>query len=90
MPNFITDPILENYAIQLDDYCYAVQKNVTPENKGGKVYQKTLGYFSSFEAALKAVVKDMCHQENYNSIDNYIQKWKDLQSSFETKFKVSL
>ena len=45
MPNFITDPALDPYMIQIDESNYAVVKNVTVE-KSGKTYQQTLGFFS--------------------------------------------
>ncbi len=51
---YIKDPLIEPYYIQLDDYCYAVQKGITAE-ESGKEYQQTLGYYTSLGNALDAI-----------------------------------
>ena len=55
----ITDPTLEPYFITRDEYSFTVKENVAPNSnhfrtKGkGKLYEKSLAYFPTFDAALK-------------------------------------
>lgn len=88
----IKDSQLEPYHITKDSYCYTVVKTVTPQEKyleegsKGKDYEKPLGHYGDFGNALKAIYKaklDDSDQE-YESIKDYIQTWRSLQSEMQT------
>lgn len=74
---YIKDPLLEPYYIQLDDYCYAVQKGIKVE-ESGREYQQTLGYYVTLERALSAIAKDEAKNQSYNSLQGFIDKYNEV------------
>lgn len=82
----IKDPALEPYYIGKDNYCYTVYEVVTPDEdnartKGkGKVYEKPIGHYSGFGAALERVAKAKTTQkESYDSVKDYLESWNNLK-----------
>ena len=78
MPNFITDPSLGPYMIQIDESNYAVVKNVTVE-KSGKTYQQTLGFFSKLGAAINKIAKDSLLDKDYSSVAEYVTEFEKIE-----------
>lgn len=77
MPNFITDPQLDPYMIQIDESNYAVVKNVTADS--GKVYQQTLGFFSKLGPAIKKIAKDDLSSKDYSSLAEYVAEFNQIE-----------
>ena len=74
---YIKDPLIEPYYIQLDDYCYAVQKGLTAE-ESGKEYQQTLGYYQTLGKALEAIAKNEAMSISYDTIQDYIDNYNKI------------
>ena len=86
----IKDPNLDPFYLSKDQYCYTVIEVITPEAKNlgrfgnggnkneGKDYEKSLGHYSTVAAALKKIAKlKLDNKPEYNSILEYINKWKE-------------
>ena len=86
---YIKDPLIEPYYIQLDDYCYAVQKGITAE-ESGKEYQQTLGYYTSLGNALEAIAKDEAMSVSYDTIQDYINKYNQIVNRLSQVIKIWL
>lgn len=78
MPNFITDPALDPYMIQIDDNNYAVVKNITVE-KSGKTYQQTLGFCSKLSSAISKIAKDSLLDRDYSSVAEYVTEFEKIE-----------
>lgn len=87
MPNFITDPQLDPYMIQIDDNNYAVVKNVTA-GKSGKVYPQTLGFYSSLSNALNKIAKDDVSNKDYTSVKEYVEEFRQIEQRLKTIIKL--
>ena len=74
---YIKDPLIEPYYIQLDDYCYAVQKGIIAE-ESGKEYQQTLGYYATLGKALEAIAKNEAMSISYDTIQEYIDNYNQI------------
>jgi hypothetical protein len=91
----IRDPKIEPFYISKDAYCYTIFKTIIPDikytedNKPGKEYAKALGHFSSFGSCLKRLAKEkLDNNQSYNSIQEYIQTYKDLETSIKELLNV--
>ncbi len=78
MPNFITDPTLDPYMIQIDENNYAVIKNVTVE-KSGKTYQQTLAFCSKLSTAVSKIAKDSLLDRDYSSVGEYVTEFEKIE-----------
>lgn len=78
MPNFITDPALDPYMIQIDENNYAVVKNITVE-KTGKTYQQTIAFCSKLGAAVRRIAQDNMLDKDYSSIAEYVQEFEKIE-----------
>ena len=72
--NFITDPVLEPYYIQLDEYCYIAQKSTFSDS--GKEYQSTVGHYNSLGNCLKAIARDSINSKSYESVKEYLKSFE--------------
>lgn len=79
---YIKDPILEPYFIQLDDYCYTVQKIITAV-ESGKEYQQTLGFYNTLGGCLKAIAKNETGSKSYKSLKEYIEEYNQIVTRLE-------
>lgn len=84
---YIKDPLLEPYYIQLDDYCYAVQKGIIAE-ESGKEYQQTLGYYTSLSNALKAIARDEAMSVSYDTIQEFINTYNQIINRLSKVIKI--
>lgn len=91
----IRDPKIEPFFISKDAYCYTIFKTVTPDirytegNKPGKDYVKPLGHYSSFASCLRALAKEKVdNNQSYDSIQEYIQTFKSLETSIKELLNV--
>jgi hypothetical protein len=84
---YIKDPLIEPYYIQLDDYCYAVQKGITAE-ESGKEYQQTLGYYGTLGSALTAIARDEAMSISYDTIQEYINNYNQIVNRLSQVIKI--
>ena len=91
----IRDPKIEPFFISKDAYCYTIFKTVTPDirytenNLPGKDYVKPLGHYSSFASCLKALAKEKVdNNQSYDSIQEYIKTFKNLETSIKELLNV--
>ena len=49
--NFIKDPLLGDYCVQIDEYNYTAIRTITPES--GIKYDHTIGHYDTLGRALK-------------------------------------
>ena len=80
---YIKDPKLEPYFIQLDDYCYAVHKMIVSQ-ESGKEYQSTVGFYSNFDAVLRAYAKNQVNSKSYESVNEFIIEYKSVLTKLES------
>jgi len=80
---YIKDPKLEPYFIQLDDYCYAVHKMVVSQ-ESGKEYQTTVGFYTNFDSALKAIGKNQVRSQSYESVKEFLSEYNRILERLET------
>ena len=91
---FIRDEKIEPYFIGKDSHCYTVYETITPDtrytenNVAGKDYTKALGHYSNFGSCLKAIARNKTNdKQNYNSIVEYLETYKQIENKTTTKFK---
>lgn len=71
----ITDPFMEPYFIQFDQYCYTVMKKVTAGNTGNE-REQVIGYYSNLERCLDIIAEDSIKNQDYTSIYDFIENQK--------------
>ena len=88
----IKDPVLDPFFLVKDQYGYIVNEtlevgNEKDNNKKEKV--KAIGYFGTFDSALKEIAQGKLNikRKSYESLDEYIQEWKDITTQFKTIIK---
>jgi hypothetical protein len=75
--NIITDPVIEPYFIQMDDYNYTLCiRNVA--EKSGREYNTSIGYFSSFSKCISTLASILVKKGTYTSIDQFLQKYNEI------------
>ena len=84
---YIKDPLIEPYYIQLDDYCYAVQKGIMAE-ESGKEYQQTIGYYKTLGTALEAMARDEAMGISYDTIQSYITQYNQIINRISKAIKI--
>ena len=84
---YIKDPLIEPYYIQLDDYCYAVQKGIMAE-ESGKEYQQTIGYYKTLGTALEAMARDEAMSISYDTIQSYITQYNQIINRISKAIKI--
>ena len=82
--NFIKDPVLGEYFIQIDDLNYSAFKTITPDS--GKPYDSCIGHFSNLGMALKRIAEHQVRQKSYDSIKEFIEELKTVQNDFKQHF----
>lgn len=87
--NYITDPHISPYKIGLDENQYVIVKVFTTE-KGkqiGSTYEQVVGYYVSFGACLTKLSVLLTMDNNYNSIQEYLQALKDVYDNLINNVK---
>ena len=83
---YIKDPILEPYFIQMDDHNYTLCKNVPTQN--GDSYETKLGFFGDLDRCINRIVRDQITQKNYDSLQDYLTEYKELQNRLINHFNI--
>lgn len=80
--NFIKDPVLEPYFIQVDDLNYSAFKTIIPDS--GIPYDSCLGHFSDLAKALDRIAEHQVRQKSYNSIKDYVIELRNIKNELKT------
>lgn len=78
---FIKDPALGQYFIQVDDLNYSVYKTIMPDS--GKPYDSCIGHFSNFGTALKKIAEHKVRQKSYDTIKEYIKEYEQISNELK-------
>lgn len=78
--NYIKDPLLEPYEIQLESGCYNLLVNYTPPK--GNPYKKALSYHNSLISCLNSYLKYSLADKSYDSIESFINTIDQKQKMF--------
>jgi len=81
---FIKDPLLGDYFIQIDEYNYSVFKTIMPDS--GTPYDSCIGHFGHIGGALKKIADNTMKGKSYNSIKQYISEYKSILNKFNENF----
>lgn len=71
----ITDPLLEPYMIQFDQYCYTVVKKIKAGNTG-KEREQLVGYYTNLEKCLDVIAEDSIKNQDYESVQDFVDEHK--------------
>ena len=82
--NFIKDPLLGEYCVQIDEYNYTAIKTITPES--GIKYDHTIGHYDTLGKALQKIADNMMKDKSYDSIKEYIKEYKQIVEKFKNNF----
>jgi hypothetical protein len=84
---FITDPVMEPYFISMDDHCMTVNLRVT-SSESNKEYIKPVGHFSNLSSALSSIAKDITNSKSYDSIQAYVEEFRNVNNLITEKIKI--
>lgn len=82
--NFIKDPLLGEYCVQIDEYNYTAIRTITPES--GIKYDHTIGHFSDLGLALKKIADNMMKDKSYDSLKEFITEYNQITNKFIKNF----
>ena len=80
----IEDEVIEPYFITMDDYCYTVLQDLSKTKD--RSYTKKLGHFKIFNNALERIALHKTNKEDYKSIKEYIETYKEIKNTFIQNF----
>ena len=79
----IKDPVLGQFHISKDAYCYTVVETITPDEKNlekgskGKKYEKPVGHYGKLSQALAKIAKYKTDRKpEYTSVMSYIKEYE--------------
>ena len=81
---FIKDPLLGDYFIQIDEYNYSAYKTIIPDS--GTPYDSCIGHFGNIGGALKKIADNTMKGKSYDSIKQYINEYESILNKFNEKF----
>ena len=79
--NFIKDPVLEPYFIQVDDLNYSAYKTIIPDS--GKPYDSCIGHFKNLATALDRIAENQVRQKSYDTLKEYISELKSIKNELK-------
>lgn len=79
--DFIKDPVLEPYFIQIDDLNYSAYHTITPDS--GIPYDSCVGHFSTLGKALERVAEHKVRQQSYDTIKGYITELNNIKNELK-------
>ena len=82
--NFIKDPLLGEYCVQIDEYNYTAIRTITPES--GIKYDHTIGHYSDLGGALKRIAGNMMKDKSYDSLKKFIGEYDSIVEKFKNNF----
>ena len=78
---FIKDPVLGQYFIQVDDLNYSVYKTIMPDS--GKPYDSCIGHFGTLGKALERIAEHKVRQRSFDTIKGYITELNNIKNELK-------
>ena len=78
---FIKDPVLGQYFIQIDDLNYSAYKTIIPDS--GKPYDSCIGHFGTLGKALERIAEHKVRQQSYDTIKTYITELNNIKNELK-------
>ena len=78
---FIKDPALGEYFIQVDDLNYSAYRTIMPDS--GTPYDSCIGHFKNLATALERIAEHKVRQQSYNSIKDYIIELRNIKNELK-------
>ena len=78
---FIKDPALGQYFIQIDDLNYSVFQKIIPDS--GIPYDSSIGHFSNLGQALERIAEHKVRQQSYDTIKGYIEELNKIKNELK-------
>ena len=78
---FIKDPALGQYFIQIDDLNYSVFQKIVPDS--GIPYDSCVGHFKNLASALERIADHKSRQQSYDTIKEYIEELKSIKNELK-------
>ena len=78
---FIKDPVLGQYFIQIDDLNYSAYKTIMPDS--GKPYDSCIGHFGTLGKALERIAEHKVRQQSYDTIKTYITELNNIKNELK-------
>ena len=78
---FIKDPALGQYFIQIDDLNYSVFQQIVPDS--GIPYDSCVGHFGTLGKALERIAEHKVRQQSYNTIKEYIEELNNIKNELK-------
>jgi hypothetical protein len=79
--DFIKDPVLEPYFIQIDDLNYSAYHTIMPDS--GIPYDSCVGHFSTLGKALERIAEHKVRQQSYDTIKGYITELNNIKNELK-------
>jgi len=78
---FIKDPALGQYFIQVDDLNYSAYKTIMPDS--GKPYDSCIGHFGTLGKALERIAEHKVRQQSYDTLKGYIEELNNIKNELK-------
>lgn len=78
---FIKDPVLGPYYVQIDDLNYSAYKTIIPDS--GTPYESCIGHFKNLATALERIAEHQVRQKSYDTIKEYIKELKEIKNELK-------
>ena len=78
---FIKDPALGQYFIQIDDLNYSVFQKIVPDS--GIPYDSCVGHFKNLASALERIADHKSRQQSYDTLKEYIEELKSIKNELK-------
>ena len=78
---FIKDPVLGPYYVQIDDLNYSAYKTIIPDS--GTPYESCIGHFKNLATALERIAEHQVRQKSYDSLKEYIEELKSIKNELK-------
>ena len=79
--DFIKDPVLEPYFIQIDDLNYSAFHKIIPDS--GIPYDSLVGHFSTLGRALERICGHKVRQQFYDYLRGYIEELNTIKNELK-------
>ena len=78
---FIKDPVLGQYFIQVDDLNYSAFRTIIPDS--GTPYDSCIGHFGTLGKALERIAEHKVRQQSYDTIKAYITELNNIKNELK-------
>ena len=78
---FIKDPVLGPYYVQIDDLNYSAFKTIIPDS--GTPYESCIGHFGTLGKALERIAEHKVRQQSYDTIKEYIEELNNIKNELK-------